>query len=882
MRLNNGEKIGCYEILEPLGEGGMGEVYRARDGRLQRDVALKIIHPDLTGTDPLVRFRREARVLASLCHPNVANVYEFDELPEAAFIVMELVSGQTLASRLAKGPMPIAEVLRVAGQVAAALEAVHDKGIIHRDLKPANIKITSDGVVKVLDFGLAKHAQDSPARGERPTVTGDNTRVGAVLGTAAYMSPEQARGWDVDQRTDVWSFGCILFEMLAGARAFAAATHADTIAAVLEREVDWNAVPAHTPSSVVRLLRRCLARDPKRRLRDIGDAHLELEDATTEPASDRAGRIDDPRWKTRMGVAGAVVFATGLLVGVVALWLGWPQAQSPNSPVRFVVSLPPTAQLAGLDFPSLAISPDGSSLAYVASRGSQTQLFLREMNSLESKPLPGTTNAVAPFFSPDGRWVAFFAGGALQKVALSGGAPVTLCEAPVGLGGSWNQNDVILFAPTTGSGISQVSAYGGRPERVSTLDEAKGEFSHRWPEWLPGAKAVLYTVGTVGSWNDAQIVAQSLATGERTLVVHSGSNPRYLASGHLLYVRNGAIMIAPFDVDRLAVTGTATPFLEGVMQSSDGAAQFSISPSGHAAYVEGDFGSDERRLVMVGRDGVVTPLSAPPHPYHWPRVSPDGQRVLVTIEGSPPDLWLYDLRSSTVTQLTFDAGATFGTWTRDGQRAVYTSAKNGPPNLFITAINQPSATERIAASNDVQIAGSWAADTETLAFVERRPNTGRDILLISPRTGQPARPWLASQHEESAPHISPDGRWLAYVSNHSGHDEVYVKSVEHSERLFPISNGGGTEPVWGPNSKELFYRNAAGMMIAVFDGTTSSGSRSRLLFKGEFAAGTIDSSNYDVMPDGQRFLMIQRQSQAPTTLHVLMNWFHRSRPESLR
>ena len=881
MRLNSGAKIGWYEILEPLGEGGMGEVYRARDGRLQRDVALKIIHPDLTGTDPLARFRREARVLASLCHPNVANVYEFDELPEAAFIVMELVPGQTLASRLAQGPMPVAEVLRVAGQVAAALEAVHAKGIIHRDLKPANIKITSDGVVKVLDFGLAKHAHDSPARGELATVTADHTRVGAVLGTAAYMSPEQARGWEVDQRTDVWSFGCVVFEMLAGARAFRATTHADTIAAVLEREVDWSALPAATPSSIVRLLRRCLARDPKRRLRDIGDAHLELEDAATEPGS-AAVRVDDPRWQTRVGMTGAAVFASGILFGAVALWLGWSPTQSSNNPVRFVVSLPSTAQLAGLDFPSLAISPDGSTLAYVASRGSQTQLFVREMNTLESKPLPGTTNAVAPFFSPDGRWVAFFAGGALKKVALAGGTPVTLCEAPVGLGGSWNQNDVILFAPATGSGISQVSAYGGRPQRVSTLDQAKDEFSHRWPEWLPGAKAVLFTVGTVGSWNDAQIMAQSLATGERTLVVQGGSNPRYLASGHLLYVHNGAIMIAPFDVDRLAVTGTATAFLEGVMQSSDGAAQFSISPSGHAAYVAGDFGSDERRLVMVGRDGVVTPLSAPPHPFQWPRVSPNGQTVLVTIEGSPPDLWLYDLRSSGLTQLTFDAGATFGTWTRDGQRAVYTSPKNGPPNLFMTAINQSSATERIVGSDHMQIAGSWSADSNTLAFVERRPDTGRDILLISPRTGQPARPWLASQHEESAPHISPDGRWLAYVSNHSGHDEIYVKAMADSERVLPISNGGGTEPVWSANSRELFYRNAAGMMVAAFDGTTGIGARSRLLFKGEFAAGTIDSSNYDVMPDGQRFVMIQRQSQAPTTLHVLMNWFDRSRPDSLR
>ena len=872
MRLNTGTKLGWYEIIEPLGEGGMGEVYRARDGRLQRDVAVKIVHPDLAGSEPLVRFRREARVLASLCHPNVASVYEFDEQGEAAFIVMELVPGETLASRLEQGPMPIAEALKVAGQVAAALQAVHDKGIIHRDLKPANIKITRDGLVKVLDFGLAKHAAEATTPAELATKTAEHTRAGMVLGTAAYMSPEQARGWEVDRRTDVWSFGCVLFEMLTGARAFAATTYADTIVAVMERDIEWSALPAATPPSIARLLRRCLTRDPKRRLRDIGDAQLELEDAATEPTVDRATGVVDPGVKTRWGAIVGAVFAIGILVGGTAIWFGRAQPRLPGNQVHFVVSLPPTAQLAGLDFPSLAISPDGSTLAFVASRGSQTQLFVRAMSGLESKPLPGTINAVAPFFSPDGRWLGFFAGGELKKVALSGGAPVTLCEAPVGLGGSWNHDDVILFAATTGSGISQVSAFGGRPQRTSTLDVAKGEFSHRWPEWLPGAKTILYTVGTVGSWNDAQIVAQSLATGERSVVVQGGSNPRYLASGHLLYVRNGVIMSVPFDANRAAVTGTAVPILEGVLQSSDGAAQFSISPVGHAAYVEGAFGAEERRLVMVGRDGVVTPLSAPPHPYQWPRVSPDGQKILVTIEGSPPDLWLYDLRSSAITQLTFDAGANFPAWTPDGQRVLFTSARNGPPNLFVTALTQPAPAERVASSDHMQIAGSWSADGGTLAFVERRPTTGRDILLVSPRDSRPPRPWLASPHEESAPRLSPDGRWLAYVSNQSGHDEVYVSPVASAAQAYPISSGGGAEPVWSATAQELFYRSPDGLMTAALSGTATRAPRTRLLFKGEFVGGTVDSSNYDAMPDGQRFIMIQRQSHAPTTLHVLMNW----------
>jgi Tol biopolymer transport system component len=331
----------------------------------------------------------------------------------------------------------------------------------------------------------------------------------------------------------------------------------------------------------------------------------------------------------------------------------------------------------------------------------------------------------------------------------------------------------------------------------------------------------------------------------------------------------------------MAVTGSATPFLEGVLQSSDGAAHFSASQSGHAAYAEGAFGAEERRLVMVGRDGVVTPLAAPPRPYHWPRVSPDGQKVLVTIEGSPPDLWVYDLRSSAVTQLTFDVGATFGAWTPDGQRAVFTAARNGPPNLFTTAIAQPAPIERVVSSAHMQTAGSWSDNGASLAFVERRPNTGRDIMLMSSGPERSARPWLASSSDESTPRISPDGRWVAYVSNQSGHDEVYVRALAGSDRIYAISSGGGAEPVWGGNSRELFYRGATGLMIAAFDAKAGA-APSRLLFKGEFAGGTIDASNYDVMPDGQRFIMIQRRSAAPTTVHVLMNWLDPSRLGSSR
>ena len=611
MRLTKGTRLGPYEILEPLGQGGMGEVYRARDERLHRDIAVKVIHPELVTADSLGRFRREARVLAALSHPNVANVYELDEVDGTAFLVMEIVSGDTLADRLAGGPLPIPDVFRIAGQVAAALEAVHDKGIVHRDLKPSNIKVTRDGLVKVLDFGLAKPVVENAAtRSHLATATVGATREGLVVGTAAYMSPEQVRGWEIDRRTDVWAFGCVLYEMLTGRPAFSGDSVADTIAAVIERDLDWGILPPSTPPGLMRLLRRCVQRDLKRRLRDMGDARLDLEEAASDsPTRDRpAPTLAARGWRTTAALM-AGLLTLGVLLGAAAASYRSLSPRRAGAPAHFVVPLSPTTQLSGLDFPSVAISPDGSRLAFVGSRGGQTLLFVRQMNALDSTALPGTTNAVAPFFSPDGSWIAFFADGRLKKVALSGGMPITLCEAQVGLGGSWGADDRIVFASNTGSGLSTVSADGGRPQRVTNLDATKGEFSHRWPEWLPGGESVIYTVGTVGTWNQAEIVAQSLTTGERSVLVQGGTNPHYLPTGHLVYAHDGRIFAVPFDPRRLRVTGAPAPVLENVLQSTDGAAQFGVSQAGMAAYVSGELAGRQGKLVSVTRDGAVMPFA---------------------------------------------------------------------------------------------------------------------------------------------------------------------------------------------------------------------------------------------------------------------------------
>jgi serine/threonine-protein kinase len=450
--------------------------------------------------------------------------------------------------------------------------------------------------------------------------------------------------------------------------------------------------------------------------------------------------------------------------------------------------------------------------------------------------------------------------------------PIPLCEAQVGLGGSWGADGRIVFASNTGSGLSTVSSDAGRPERITNLDAAKGEFSHRWPEWLPGGEAIIYTVGTVGTWNQAEVVAQSLTTGERSVLVQGGTNPHYLPTGHLVYAHDGRIFAVPFDPRRLRVTGEAMPVLENVLQSPDGAAQLAISPSGMAAYISGESGSGQGRLVSVTRDGTVTPFAAQIGAYSSPRVSADGRRLLVAKESPASDLWVYDIRADSWSQLTYEAGATSPLWTPDG-RAVFNSTKNGPLNLFVTDVARQGPLEPLLASENLQIPGSWTSDGLLLGFVERRLGTGRDMFLL-PRGSREARQLIASPADESAPRFSPNGRWLAYVSNLSGQNEVYLRAVSGDDRSQPVSASGGTEPVWSRDGNELFYREGDKMMMVALPGGTTRLAPARRLFEGEFMRGTMDSPNYDVMPDGQ-FVMVQRpqRESAQATIHVLINWF---------
>jgi eukaryotic-like serine/threonine-protein kinase len=853
----------------------MGEVYRARDTMLHREVAIKVVHSRLCGDpDNLARFQQEARALAALNHPHVATIHEFDQSDDVCFFVMELVPGETLDQYLSRQRPPLADMLRIMVQVAAALEAAHEKGLIHRDLKPANIKITPEGLVKVLDFGLVKAlAQDAGAQADSRVAT-MGTGSGVVLGTAAYMSPEQTRGLTVDRRTDIWAFGCVLFEALTQTNAFAGETSSDTIVRVLEREPNWQMLPDTVPPSIRKLIRRCLDKDVHRRLRDIGDARLEIEETLAEPESE-AGKAAESRQRSprvRWTIAGAAL-AAGMMLGAMAARALLSEPTAPAKPVAHVViPLPAGERLAGVDFPAIAIAPDGSHLVYVAERGGRTQLFLRPMGMLAASPIPGTADAINPFFSPNSQWIAFFAQGKLKKVPVAGGPAVSICDAEIGFGGSWGVDDTIVFAPTTGSSLWRVSAEGGAPALLTTLDTQRGEFSHRWPHLLPDGRTVLFTVGTLGSWDDAEIAAQSLADGSRQTLLKGGTHPQYLATGHLVYARGGAMWAVPFDPNNRTTSGSPAVLLDSVQESFDGAAQVSVSPSGAVVYVPGASQGTSRRLISVARSGEVTPLAARPDAYASPRVSPDGRRMAVSINGEHENIWVHDVASGTLTQLTFESENTEPVWHPDGERIAFSSNRGGALNLFTVRADGGGAPERLSTSDNVQLPGSWSPDGSRLAFVELLPATGRDVLIMKMAEGRTVERLIATPAHESSPRFSPDGRWLAYVSNESGRNEIYLRAMLGPAQTLQVSNAGGLEPVWSRDGRELFYRAEDGVRAVRVEGRRTSGG-DRAIFAGRFESGTIDRINYDAAASGG-FMMVQaaEQQAGDHDLHLLFNW----------
>ena len=879
-----GQQLGSYKILSLLGAGGMGEVYQGRDTKLGRDVAIKVLPAAfIHDAERLTRFQREARMLASLSNPNIATIHGIEQSDGVHYLVMELVPGQTMAERISSGALKIEEALKIAAQMAEALEAAHEKGVIHRDLKPANVKVTPAGRVKVLDFGLAKaFAGDAGLDlSNAPTLTAMGTEEGRILGTPAYMSPEQARGRAVDKRTDIWAFGCVLYELLTGKQAFRGETVSDTIAAVLEREADWQALPITTPAKIRELVRRCLHKDTQHRLRDIGDARIEIEEALASPATAEPSAPSKgirALGRRALVASGSALLLVAVITGI-AVWKLKPSSAPPPQPVtRTVITLPPGQELAGLESgPAVAISPDGTHLAYVARQNGNQQLYLRPMDSEEAKPIPGTEGAVNPFFSPDGQWVGFSAGGNLKKVPVSGGAALTLAIVALPRGASWGSQGIIAFAPTTDGALQQVSEAGGTPQLLTRLE--KKDNSQRWPEFLPGGKAILFAASaTTSSWVNAQVGVQSLGTGERLNLIQGGTNPRYAPSGHLVYAQGGGLTAVLFDPQRFAVKGPPVPVVERVLQSTvSGVAQYNFSSTGSLVYIPGGVESAQSRLVWVGRNGTAQPLAAPVRAYRGLRLSPDGSRVAVSIQEQESQTWLYDFSRETLTRLTFEGSANYNpVWTPDGKRIAFNSNKEGPVNLFWQLADGSGGLERLTTGEYNQAPMSWSPDGQVLAFIEVNPTTGRDIWML--RMGdRKAQPFLRTPATESAPRFSPNGRWLAYVSNESGRFEIYVQPYPGPGEKWQISTEGGTEPVWNPNGRELFFRNGDKMMAA--DVTTQpsfSAGKPRMLFEEQFEPAPATFPNYDVSPDGQRFLMLKLVEQAeaaPTQINVVLNWF---------
>jgi Tol biopolymer transport system component len=884
MALATGTHLGCYEVVAPIGAGGMGEVYKAHDTKLGRDVAIKVL-PEAFAHDPerLSRFQREAKMLASLNHPNIATIHGLERSGDTSYLVMELVSGETLAERVKAGPLGIEEALKIAVQIAEALEAAHEKSIIHRDLKPANVKVTTEGNVKVLDFGLAKAfagdgANDDPSNS--PTLSAAATMQGTILGTAAYMSPEQARGKSVDKRTDIWAFGCVLYELLTGRQAFHGETTTEILAAVLRGEPDWQALPDTTPLSIRALLRRCLQKEMNKRARDAGDARIEIEEALAAPVTAEQTTAAPTKGFRSLGRRGLILFmGIVLLAAAVASLATWDLKTAPRQPVsRTVINLPPGQQLAGMESgPAVALSPDGTHLAYVAIQGGIQQIFLRALDSMESAPMSGTEGAVSPFFSPNGQWVGFFAGGTLRKVSVTGGSAQNLGDAPFPHGASWGTDGGIAFAPQNLSVLQQVSDTGGAPRPLTRFE--KGEITQRWPELLPGGKVVLFAAGpNATNFTIAQVAAQSVGQSERRNLVQGATQPRYAFSGHLVYAQRGSLMAVPFDPHRLEMTGEAVPMEEGVLESpATGAAQYSFSATGSLVYVSGGLRSAQSRLVWVNRNGAEQSLDAPAHTYLAPRLSPDGRRLAITITEQETQIWLDDLSRDALTKLTLEGNNNLvPVWTPDGKRIAFNSNKEGANNVFLQLADGSGGPERLTTSEYLQAPMSWSPDGQLLAFIEVNPATQRDIWVLNMRDRK-ARPFLRTQFDEAVPRFSPDGRWLAYISNESGRYEVYVQPYPGPGGKWQISTQGGTEPVWNPNGHELFYRSGDKMMAV--DITTKPeliASKPRMLFQGRYEQAPFPNSNYDISPDGQRFLMLKpgdSAETAPTQINVVLNWF---------
>jgi serine/threonine-protein kinase len=876
--ITRGLKIGPFEIVGLIGAGGMGEVYRARDAQLGRDVALKVLpDPFARDTDRMARFGREAKLLASLDHANIASIYGLEDDGETRALVMQLVDGPTLAERIAQGPMPIASVVAIAKQIADALEYAHEKGIVHRDLKPANVKVGANDTVKILDFGLAKAVGAHPSVADsKATVGRMTTEQGTWFGTPAYMPPEQARAQPVDRRADIWAFGCMLYEMLTGKTAFAGDTTTDTLAAVIRGEPDWSLLPAETPPSLRALVRRCLQKDARQRLRDIGDARIALEDLLAGRSQD----ADDPSpvRAPRLGRWG-LALALGLVmltVGVVATWMVKPSPETARPVVRFTIDLPPGQHLATTGISALVLSANGSLLAYVATAQADgpQQIFVRAMASGETRAVAGTEGATNPFFSRDGQWLGFFAGAKLKKVLVTGGVAQPLADALASGAASWGNRGAIVFSPEAGKKLYLVPEQGGAVRALTEVETADaGAFA---PSFLPDGEAVIFARFSPSP----AILAQPSGKGTARVLIDGPAvtKPRYVSSGHLIYAQSGNLMAVPFDAERLDVRGSAVPVVSSVLQSPEvvPSAEYSVSDTGTLAYVSGAALSLKRALVWVDRSGAETPVGAPVRNYDQPRISADGERIAVELnDNASTELWLYDLEHGGLSRFPLE-GSINGSpvWTPDGTRIAYFSNREGPGRTFWQLADGSGSVERLA-SGEIEVPFSWSPDGQILATVDAPRDFAIRLLHIADRKVERFSADRSSFND--GPQFSPDGHWIAFASTEQGRREIYVQPYPGPGGKRQVSSDNGTEPLWNPNGREIFYRSGDKLMAV--DVTTERGfsiGKPHELFDRHYLRNTHGYArpNYDVSSDGQRFLMLKpvEERRGPTQIEVVLNW----------
>ena len=915
-----GTRIGSYEIVGAIGAGGMGEVYRARDTKLGRDVALKVL-PEVFASEAerLARFEREAKLLASLNHPNIAAIHGFEDSGGVHALVMELVEGQTLAERivgaaaasktgagLVSGPagtnpgstsgtqktrfqpalatgngIPFEDALPIAKQIAEGIEYAHERGVVHRDLKPANVKITPDGLVKILDFGLAKALAGETAAADpstSPTLSHLATQAGIILGTAAYMAPEQAKGKPVDRRADIWAFGCVLYEVFSGKQAFSGETVTDILAAVVMKEPDWSALPETTPRSIRTLLARCLKKDPKQRLRDIGEARIAIEEAIAGRSEPEPSAPDVQAAPARVARRHSALAwgAAGLFVGaavVAAAWFATRKAPAPVAPVALSIQIPHDHPFLN-DLSSIAIAPSGRQIAYVAgSVDSSSQIWIRQFGDFTAQPVPGTEGGHSPFFSPDGQWLGFFANGKLEKISLAGGVPQVLCSGNSGNGGgTWAPDGTIYFSGGFGA-LMSVPGDGGDCRQIISPKASTGAVAIGQPNVLPGGESLLVAVENGFGGQQSGVAVLSLKTRKLKTLLQDAVNPKYIAPGYLVFGREGTLWGAPFDAKNLQLAGPAVPLVSGIADNEGGTfEQFSVSEGGMLIYAPGSETRPEREIVETDRTGNAQVISTSPRPYEDLDLSPDGKRLALTMEGSLWSIWTFDLATKTLTRLTFQDDNRDPFWTADGKDIAYTSLRGGHWGIYQKAADG-SGQERLLFRPPVwSVVSSFSPDGRTIAFFQDDPATGADIFLLPlDPVGKP-RVFLRTPAAEWFAQYSPDGRWIAYESNESGRSEIYVQPAAATGGKWQISSGGGMRPVWPKDDHEIFYRNAGKLMaVPVQTSPTFSAGTPHELFPDNYFSSGHD---YDATPDGKHFFFIKSltEASAPTELRVVLNW----------